>query len=483
VNLVLIVACLGAAASLSKLRTTIEDVPVVNIGSALTPTAEVSEPRNFLIIGTDSAEGLDEDNPVLNDRAVHGALADVIMIVRIDPRDESVQLLSIPRDTKVELPGGGSGRINATMAGVGGEANLVQTIKLNFGISIDNYVQINFAAFRDLVEVLGGVPVHFTTPVRDENSGLAIDEPGCKMLNPDEALAYARARHFYFYEDRKWRADGSGDLGRISRQQDFIKRALRRAADKGLRNPNTALGVINAASASVRMDDTLDVGTLLSLAIQFQSFNPDSLQSKQIETVSAPSGGVAYQAVVWDSAEALLVPFRGVDPGGQVAVGNVIVNVTGRSGDRAQLDEAAGRLDAAGFDADVTESRAAPKRTTITYGPNGRDAAVLLAAQLGTIPDFVYDEDIRGFRVDLAIAGDFGGVLDTAVPLDQLPADQLPDPVEAPEPPSTADTAPETTETTDSIPVEGEDPAQPPEGEVAPPGVVPVDLEAAALCR
>lgn len=480
--MLLVVACVGAAASLSKLRTTIEDVPVVDIGSALTPAPEISQPRNFLIIGTDSAEGLDADNPILNDRAVHGLLADVIMIVRVDPRDQSVQLLSIPRDSRVELaPSGRMDRINAAMAGVNGEADLVQTIKLNFGISIDNYVQVNFAAFRDLVEVLGGVPVYFTTPVRDENSGLAIDTPGCVMLDPDQALAYARARHFYYYdtEKKKWRPDGTGDLGRISRQQDFIKRALRRAADKGLRNPNTALGVINAASSSVKMDSTLDVGTLLSLATQFQSFNPDSLQSTQIPTYADPRGGVSYQGVDWAGAEPLLEPFRGVDPATGPTPSNVIVTVTGASSDRERLDQVVTQLDTAGFDADVLDSRSTAKQTTITYGPKGRDAAVLLAAQLGAMPKFVYDDTIVGYRVDLAVGSDFSNVLEQATPIDQLPADQLPPPAATPD---TSSSTPGSSVSTDQVPVE-DDAGQVPEDAIDTPGVVPTDPAAAALCR
>jgi LCP family protein required for cell wall assembly len=486
---VLVVACVGAAASLAKLRQTIEDVPVVDIGSALTPTAEVSEPRNFLIIGTDSAEGLDEDDPVLNDRAVHGLLADVIMILRIDPRDQSARLISIPRDSRVELPDGRMDRINAAMAGVDGEATLVQTIKRNFGISIDNYVQIDFAAFRDLVEVLGGVPVYFTTPVRDRNSGLAIDEAGCHMLDPGQALAYARARHFYWYDEelKKWRADPTGDLGRISRQQDFIKRALRRAADKGLRNPNTAMGVINAASSSVKMDSTLDVGTLLSLAGQFQTFNPESLQSVQVPTAAAPRGGVAYQDVLWDEAEPLLEPFRGVDPATGPAPRNVIVTVQGTAAQREQLDQSVAQLDTAGFDADVKEQRSGSRSTTIYYGPNGRDAAVLLASQLGVVPQFEMDDSIRGYRVVLAVGDDFDGVREQAVPIDQLPADQLPprtdEPQDAAGPETTESSAPETTETLPEGDMIDDGAAEALEDEADVPGIVPTDPGAAALCR
>ena len=107
---------------------------------------------------------------------------------------------------------------------------------------------------------------------------------------PTQALAYARSRHFEYQVDGDWEVDGSGDLGRITRQQDFIKRSLRRASDKGIRNPSTAVGVVNAAASSVRMDDTLDVGTILTLVTEFRDFNPDSLAVPADPDLLRPAG-------------------------------------------------------------------------------------------------------------------------------------------------------------------------------------------------
>ncbi len=488
--MVVVIACLGTAYGLSTVRTKFESMPVVEFDSTLTPTNEVSEPRNFLIIGTDSAARLDEDDAVAEGRSKLGTLADVIMILRVDPRDESVRLLSIPRDSRVAIsPGGNMSRINTAISGVDGPKNLVQTIKRNFGISIDNYVEIDFQSFRDLVEVLGGVPVHFATPVRDKETGLDVREPGCRMLDPVQALAYARSRHFEYQEDGKWRTDGTGDLGRITRQQDFIKRALRRAADKGLRNPNTAVGVVNAAAGSVTLDQTLDVGTILSLLSKFKSFNPDSLASVQVPTVAAPRGGVAYQDIVWDEAEPLLVPFRGVDPGAPLQPRNVIVDVAGRESRAEELANIAAQLDTATFDAEVVEDGTKVRRTTVVYGPTGRDAAVLLAAQLDVMPDFELDDDLPGNRVVLEVGDDFGTVRAEAMPLEQLPADQLP-PVTTAE--SVPDTTLDTTTSTETPSAETtDDPSTPgdevdeelPEQPTTVPGVVPTDPEKAAVCR
>ncbi len=394
------------------------------------------------------------------------------MILRVDPRDGSAKLLSIPRDSRVAVaPGGRTDRINTAIAGPDGPQNLVQTIKQNFGISIDNYVEVDFKSFRDLVEVLGGVPVYFAVPVRDRNTGLFVPEAGCVMLDATQALAYARSRHFEYQVDGDWEVDGSGDLGRITRQQDFIKRSLRRASDKGIRNPSTAVGVVNAAASSVRMDDTLDVGTILTLVTEFRDFNPDSLLSQQIPTFADPRGGVAYQSIDWDAAEPLLEQFRGADPGLPLTPGVVIVDVEGDEDDMVRLGEIAGQLDVAGFDAEELEARPGTV-TTITYGPNGRDAALLLAAQLESVPQMELDEDITGYRVVLGIGSDFAGVRAEALPVDQLPPDLIP-PTTAPStttPDSTTGSTsvedPEATTTTTSIP-----------------GVVPTNPDLAATCR
>lgn len=472
VNVVLVLACLGIAAGLTKIRTTLEQVPVVDVGGALSAPVDVGQPRNVLIIGTDSHKGLDKSDPVVKGRLEGENLADVIMVLRVDPTDGSARLLSIPRDSKVELPDGSKQRINAAIGGPQGPKTLVQTIKRNFGISIDNYVEVDFAAFKDLVEVLGTVPVYFTTPVRDRTTGLYIDNAGCIPLNPDQALAYARSRHFEFKQNGKWKTDGTGDLGRISRQQDFMKRAMRRASDQGIRNPSTATGMVDAAASAVVLDDTLNVGTILDLLGQFRSFNPDDLVTYQVPTEAAPSGGVAYQAVIWDQAMPMLRPFWSQGDTRQPA--DVIVDVKGSSKASDTLQSLSDQLDAAGFDAEPVEARGAGSATTITHGPLGRDAAVLLARYLGTVPKLVEDPDIIGFRVVLNVGSPAPTVRSEPLPIDQLPP-ALTTTTTTPPPPGDGTVAEESSTTTTVL--EGAPP------DAAPPGIVPTDPEKAAACH
>ena len=481
VNVLLVVACLGTAAALAKVRSTLESVPVVDIGSAQAPKAAVSDARNFLIIGTDSATRLDDSDPVTNGRSKLGRLADVIMILRVDPQTKTARLISIPRDSRVALaPDGRMERINAAIAGSNGPRNLIQTIKRNFGISIDNYVQIDFFAFKQLVETLGGVPVYFTTPVRDANTGLNVKETGCILLDRDQALAYARARHFQFYENGKWRSDGTGDLGRITRQQDFIKRALRRASDKGIRNPGTAVGLVNAGAQAVVLDTQLDVGTILDLVNQFHNFNPDSLVTDQVPTVAAPRGGVAYQDVDWEKTAPLLLPFQGVVLGQRPKPTDIIVDVRGKP----PVDEVTTTfLDKKGFDAEAFGSKTGTTpTTTITYGPDGRDAALVLATYLKNTPRLVLDTTIVGYRVVLNVGTDFAGTREEPIAYEDLPPGLAPPASSTTT--STTSTVPDSSSTVPSSTVPGSPTTEAGDANrPAAPGVVPTDPARAAACR
>ena len=98
-------------------------------------------------------------------------------------------------------------------------------------------MQVNFAAFRGLVDAIDGVPIYVPRPARDEETGLDLPDVGCRMLDPTEALSYVRSRHYEELIGSRWVEDPRSDIGRIARQQDFIRRALTRAIDRGARNP------------------------------------------------------------------------------------------------------------------------------------------------------------------------------------------------------------------------------------------------------
>ena len=172
------------------------------------------EAQNFLITGADNGACIDPDSPyagAFGDREGMGERSDTIMVLRVDPDADRVAVLSFPRDLYVDIAGSGSkSRINSAYRRDDPQ-RLIDTIFENFGIPIDHYIQVDFCAFKTLVDAVGGVAVPFEFPARDENTGLNVPTTGCFVFDGEHALAYVRSRH-YEYED----PPGSGELERGS---------------------------------------------------------------------------------------------------------------------------------------------------------------------------------------------------------------------------------------------------------------------------
>ncbi len=424
-NILLAIACLAAAGGLSLVRQKLSKVQVVSLGVSLAPQVSADEPRNILIIGTDSAARLSPNDPIRKQRPAGEDLSDVIMVMRLDPKANSAALLSIPRDSWVPIaPFGTKAKINSAIAGPNGPQNLIETIKQNFGISIDNYVEIDFEGFRGLVQALGGIPVYLTEPVRDRYTGLLLTQTGCITLDPVQSLAWARSRHLQYMDPKtkKWTDDPTGDLGRISRQQDFIQLAAQRAVDEGARNPATALSLIDAARNAVTIDDTMTLGEMQSLADHFGNFNVKELQKYQLPTSSGGSKAISYQNVEWDQAQPMLDIFRGLVYGESVTPRVVEVSVGPPATTGTSADSITTALAKAGFDSDTQDPNAtyevAPKstKTVIRYGPRGRVAAGVLARWLDASVTFTYDAQLPGARLLLSPGVDFKDVRTTPLP-------------------------------------------------------------------
>ena len=137
---------------------------------------------------------------------------------------------------------------------------LIDTIYQNFGIDIDHFVQVDFCAFKKLVDAVDGVTVPFATPVRDTNTGLNVPEAGCFTFNGDHALAYVRSRHSSTRTPTAtWKTDGTSDLGRISRQQDFLRRTRRAGCSTRARStPTSPSALIETRPEYVVTDADLD---------------------------------------------------------------------------------------------------------------------------------------------------------------------------------------------------------------------------------
>jgi len=268
----------------------IEEVIEVTIGD-IEPGA-----RNFLLVGTDNNACIDPDSkyaPYLLGRADFGERADVIQMWRVNTDTGAIAALSFPRDLYVRLDGGRRGRIN-TAFDAEDPNRLISTIRSNFGIDTDHYVQIDFCAFKNLVDSVDGVGIPFSSPVRDRGTGLEITSAGCSTLNGDDALAYVRSRKLEFERPSgsdNWVIDPSSDWGRIARQQDFIKRTLAKVVNSGLTSPSVASALIETNADQVVTDSNLSVSTMLGFANILRSVDTSNARSYQIDAAGRIVGG------------------------------------------------------------------------------------------------------------------------------------------------------------------------------------------------
>lgn len=272
------------------------DVAVSTIaGQVATPPVAATIPdvidfgaKNFLLTASDSRECIDPNSPYAgafgNASDVAGARADTIMLLRVNSNTEDAAILSFPRDLWVKIDGRtGKGRINGALD-QNNPAKIINTIGSNFYVGIDHWINIDFCAFRDLVDAVNGVSVPFQFPTRDRNTGLYIETPECHTFGGEEGLAYVRSRHYQWLDERgKWQTDGTSDIGRITRQQDFLKRAMAKALSRWKVDPGLAKGLVDTAIDNVRTDSELTAGLMLDVANAMRSFDAAKVRTFQIE--------------------------------------------------------------------------------------------------------------------------------------------------------------------------------------------------------
>jgi LCP family protein required for cell wall assembly len=278
-------------------------------------------PFNVLLIGSDSRADVSasQASHYGSEETAGGQRSDVVKIVHIVPATGAVSVLSIPRDTMVAVAGdtseiGKYNRINATYNT--GPDQLVQTIEADFGIPIEHTVQLNFEAFEGAVDAIGGINVSFPYPAKDSYTGLDITQTGCQHLNGGYSLALARSRHYEYLKDGYWQYDGTGDYGRIQRQNTFLKALINQAETRY--SPLTLNAFIGSVVQGVTIDSTFTVSDLISLARQFHTFSSNSLATATLPTYSEGSslfssfGAVLY--VQQPQANQVITQFLGEAP-------------------------------------------------------------------------------------------------------------------------------------------------------------------------
>ncbi|MPY93265.1 MAG: hypothetical protein GEV08_09410 [Acidimicrobiia bacterium] len=413
-NVFVVLGCFATAAGLGYVESKVGSVQRISLGSVLTSSPDspgIADPINILLVGVDSEAGLDPEDPRMQDRD-GGLRSDTIMLLRLDPEQTKAMLLSFPRDLWLTLGDTGTrAKINSALP-FGGPDLLIETIQSNFDLPVNHYVQVDFAQFEQLVNVIDGVEIPFDKPARDEWTGLQIDEPGCIRLDGARALDYVRSRYFEYYEDGEWVADPSADLSRIRRQQDFIRRSLERAVEKGVRNPWTLNGIVNVALDSVTVDDKLTPQDIIGLARRFSSFDPASLELYPLPVyVDATTDGTSIVRPVEREAKPILDRFRGIDAsaGSPEAVQLTVLNGTGRPNEGSTTAEG---LRGVGFEvASVGDAETVDNaETVVRYLPDARPGAELVARYLLGGAVLEEDPELTSAAVEVTTGLDFTGV-------------------------------------------------------------------------
>jgi polyisoprenyl-teichoic acid--peptidoglycan teichoic acid transferase len=182
----------------------------------------LTQPTTVLLLGTDVVYNK-ERRGMKADQSSYQGRSDTILVCRLDPIRNSLSILSIPRDTEVKIPGHkGMQKINGANA-FGGPRLAAETIWNFLNVPIDHYAVLNVHGLVDLVDELGGITVEVPKPMhyKDNSAKLNINlEPGPHLLNGTEAMGFVRFRH-----------DALGDIGRVQRQELFLRAVEEKALD------------------------------------------------------------------------------------------------------------------------------------------------------------------------------------------------------------------------------------------------------------
>ena len=254
----------------------------VNAGTSGTPS---SGPLNIVVAGLDERSGLTRhQQQLLHVGANTGELdTDTLMLVHVSASHRFVQVVSLPRDSWVNIPGHGMNKINSAL-GLGGPQLMVQTVEQATGLTVNDYIEVNFLGFVKVIDALGGVNICLPYAVDDQYSGLHMSA-GEHHVNGITALEFARDRHSF----------ATSDLARIQDQQQLISTALSEGISSGmLADPVRLERFLSAAAATVKVDQGFNV---VRLADEMRG-----ISAHDVTFTTVPLANLNYQTPTGESA-------------------------------------------------------------------------------------------------------------------------------------------------------------------------------------
>lgn len=228
---VLLLGGIGAAwAYISQVDNSLRDDLDADLLNSLAVTDSPSDPFYMLLIGADKSQDRDESGEYGGSYRT-----DSMILARVDPKEKEVTLISIPRDTQVDIPGHGTQKINAAYA-FGGASLAVDTVSELAGVPISHYAEIDFDGFKAVVDALGGIEVDVPMEINDDMAGGHVDA-GLQTLNGEQALILCRSRHNY--DDI-----GNGDAIRAANQRLVLSAIMEKVMNSDVATITNTVGTL-----------------------------------------------------------------------------------------------------------------------------------------------------------------------------------------------------------------------------------------------
>ncbi|MFF5988267.1 LCP family protein [Prauserella flavalba] len=255
-----------------------------------------AEGTNWLLIGTDSREGLSAaQRRHLNtgsEADAGGTRTDTIMVLHIPSGAAPPSLISLPRDSLVPIHGHGQNKLNAAYA-LGGPTLLSRTVQDMTGLHIDHYLEIGFGGFAGMVDAVGGVRVCLAEHVWDPKINLDLPR-GCQELDGARALGYMRTRAF-----------ADGDLERADHQQDFLSALISKCASRAvLLNPVKLVPLTGQALSSTSFSDGDHLQHLAQLALALRDPGEGGLITRTVPVNGSSTVPGIGSVLLWDKERA-----------------------------------------------------------------------------------------------------------------------------------------------------------------------------------
>lgn len=208
----------------------------------------------YLLTGSDSRA----DGGIAAD-GTEGARTDTILLLHV-PENGPTALISLPRDTYVEIPDHGASKLNAAFAW-GQAPLLVRTVEGLTGLTVDHYAEIGMAGVGQVVDAVGGVHLCHDADVNDPDSGM-VWTAGCHDVGGPEALAFARMR----------KADPKGDVGRAERQRQLVSAVMAKVQPSSLVwHPGQQVSLVDAGTGALTVSDGTNIVDMARLALAFRA--------------------------------------------------------------------------------------------------------------------------------------------------------------------------------------------------------------------